>query len=136
MAAASTSTSTSGACALRTSPYPFLTDEQFDLLRANGLMMQHHEVRGELFDPHPIVKIFVPGAGATWLLAAVDPTAHGMAFGLADLGFTEMGFVSLDELEEMRATGEVPIEQDRGFRAVKPLSAYAQDARRAGRIVT
>ena len=121
---------------LSSSPFPFLTDEQFSLLLANGLMARHHEQRGELFDPHPVVKLFVPGAGATWLLAFVLPGAPGMAFGLGDRGCPEMGFVSLDELEEVRRGGEMPLEQDRGFRAEKPLSHYARDARRAGRIVT
>jgi len=127
---------TTSSASLSSSAFPFLTDEQFSLLLANGLMARHHEQRGELFDPHPIVKLFVPGAGATWLLAFIDPRTPGVAFGLADLGFPEMGFVSLDELEEARRGGEMPLEQDRGFRGVKPLSHYACDARRAGRIVT
>ena len=118
------------------SPFPFLTDEQFNRLLANGVSAQHHEARGELFDPHPVVKLYVPGSGATWLLSAVDPRAPGIAFGLADLGFPEVGYISLEELEEVRASGRVPLEQDQGFRPVKPLSEYARDARRAGRIVT
>ncbi|WP_051953901.1 DUF2958 domain-containing protein [Xenophilus azovorans] len=127
---------TTSTASLASSPFPFITDEQFELLLANGRMARHHEARGELFDPHPVVKLFVPGSGATWLLTFVDPGSPSMAFGLADLGFPEMGFVSLDELEEIRRGGEMPLEYDRGFRADKPLSHYARDARRAGRIVT
>jgi Protein of unknown function (DUF2958) len=121
---------------LTSSAFSFLTDEQFDLLRANGLMARLHEERGELFDPHPIVKLYVPGMRATWLLSAIDPRTPGIAFGLADLGFPELGFISLDELEELRVGGELSVRQDRGFHPVKPLSEYARDARRAGHIVT
>lgn len=118
------------------SAFSFLTDEQFDLLRANGLMARLHEERGELFDPHPIVKLYVPGMRATWLLSSIDPRTPRIAFGLADLGFPEMGYINLDELNELRSGGELLVRQDRGFHPVKPLSEYARDARRAGQIVT
>jgi hypothetical protein len=118
------------------SAYSFLTDKQFDLLRANGLMARLHEERGELFDPMPIVKLVVPGTGAAWLLSSIDPRTPGIAFGLADLGFPEMGYIDLDELQALCAGGELPVQQDPRFHPVKPLSAYARDARRAGRIVT
>ena len=118
------------------SAYSFLTDKQFDLLRANGLMMRLLEERGEHFDPMPIVKLVVPGAGAAWLLSSIDPRTPGIAFGLADLGFPEMGYIDLDELQALCAGGELPVQPDPGFRPVKPLSAYARDARRAGHIVT
>ncbi len=36
----------------------------------------------ELFDPQPLVKLFTPDAGATWLLTEIDPDAPSMAFGL------------------------------------------------------
>jgi hypothetical protein len=120
---------------LSSSAFSFLTDEQFDLLRANGLMARLREERGELFDPHPVVKLYVPGMRATWLLSAIDPRTPGIAFGLADLGFPEMGYISLDELEELRVGGELSVRQDRGFHPVKPLSEYARDARGAGHIV-
>ena len=45
---------------LSSSAFSFLTDEQFDLLRANGLLARLHEERGELFDPLPVVKLYVP----------------------------------------------------------------------------
>ena len=118
------------------SAYSFLTDKQFDLLRANGLMMRLHEERGELFDPMPIVKLVVPGTGAAWLLSSIDPRTPGIAFGLADLGFPEMGYIDLDELQALCAGGELPVQPDPLFHPVKPLSEYARDARRAGHIVT
>jgi hypothetical protein len=121
---------------LSSSAFSFLTDEQFDLLRANGLLARLHEERGEYFDPHPVVKLYVPGMRATWLLSSIDPRTPGIAFGLADLGFPEMGYISLDELVELSVGGELSVRQNRDFHPAKPLSEYARDARRAGHIVT
>jgi len=114
------------------SPFPFITDAQFELLLANGLQSQ---VQGD-FDPLPVVKLFTPDAGATWLLSEIDPRHHDMAAGLCDrgLGFPELGRVSLSELAQVRGMLRLPIEQDLHFRADKRLSGYAKVARSAGRI--
>ncbi len=119
-----------------TSSYPFLTDEQVERLVANGRASRAHQARDELFDPPPVVKLFTPDAGATWLLTEIDPDEPSMAFGLADLGlgFPEFGFVSLDELATVRGHLRLPIEQDTGFRPTQAVSAYATAARAAGRI--
>lgn len=118
------------------SNFPFITDEQFDLLRANGRMALACQEKDEHFDPLPVVKLFTPDAGATWLLTEVDPDEPDIAFGLADLGmgFPEMGRVSLMELSEVRGMMKLPIEQDLHFRATQRLSEYAKEARMAGRI--
>ena len=113
------------------STFAFITDAQFDLLLANGLRS-----KDEYFDPLPVVKLFTPDAGATWLLTEIDPKDHDVAFGLCDLGlgFPELGRVSLAELAQVRGMLNLPIEQDLHFRADKRLSAYAKEARSAGRI--
>ncbi|MBW8466053.1 DUF2958 domain-containing protein, partial [Acidovorax sp.] len=76
-------------------------------------------------------------AGATWLLTEIDPDDHDHAFCLCDLGLgmPEIGWVSLGELAAVRGRLGLPIERDLSFRAEKRLSAYARDARRAGRVV-
>jgi hypothetical protein len=114
------------------SPFPFITDAQFELLLANGLQSQSQED----FDPLPVVKLFTPDAGATWLLTEIEPEDPDMAFGLCDLGlgFPELGRVSLTELAQVRGMLKLPIEQDLHFRADQRLSAYAKVARSAGRI--
>ena len=114
------------------SSFPFLTDAQFDQLLANGRQSQ---VRWD-FDPLPVVKLFTPDAGATWLLGGIDPDAPDIAFGLCDLGmgFPELGCVRLSELAGPRGMLGLPIEQDLHFRADRRLSAYAKEARMAGRI--
>jgi hypothetical protein len=114
------------------SSFPFITDAQFDALLANGLRSQ---VQVD-FDPVPVVKLFTPDAGATWLLSGIDPGAPDIAFGLCDLGlgFPELGCVSLAELSRVRGMLNLPIEQDLRFRADKRLSVYVREARSAGRI--
>ena len=101
--------------------------EIFDELVANGCA---REARDEGFDPPPVVKLCIPGAGAIWLLSEISPYDLDLAFGLCDLGmgFPELGYVSLGELEGMRENFNMPVERDFDFRADKPLSAYLQAA--------
>jgi len=90
------------------------------------------------FDPPPVVKLFTPDAGATWLLTEIDPDDSDRAFGLCDLGhgYPELGYVSLSELQSVRGRLGLAVERDLHFVATKMLSAYARDARLAERIVT
>lgn len=113
---------------------PLITDEQRAQLLANG----RQSIENPDFDPQPVVKLFTPNAGATWLLTEIDPDNHDHAFGLCDLGqgFPELGYVSLQELANLRGRWGLPIERDLHFTADKPISAYAREARLAGRIVT
>jgi hypothetical protein len=108
-----------------------------DRLVANG--HRQAPVRGtdQEIDFTPVVKLFTPDAGATWLLTEIDPENPDIAFGLCDLGFgsPELGLVSLTELSDVRGRLGLPIERDRHFEATQTLSAYAETARKAGRIV-
>lgn len=110
-----------------------ITDEQRAQLLANG----RQSLEQENFDPAPVVKLFTPDAGATWLLTEIDPDDHDHAFGLCDLGlgYPELGWVSLAEIATVRGRLGLPIERDLHFEAHKRLSAYAREARLAGRIV-
>jgi len=111
----------------------FITDEQRALLLANG----RESLENPDFDPVPVVKLFTPDAGAAWLLCEIDPDDHDHAYGLCDLGLgmPEIGWVSLGEIAAVRGRLGLPVERDLYFRAEKRLSAYARDARLAGRIV-
>jgi hypothetical protein len=117
------------------SNFPFISDEQFELLLRNGRTALANQEQGQHFDPLPVVKLFTPDAGATWLLTEIDPQAE-IAFGLCDLGmgYPELGTVSLAGLSAVRGIMNLPIEQDVHFRATQSLSAYAREARLAGRI--
>lgn len=85
--------------------------------------------KGEI-DFEPVCKLFVPWAGGTWLLTEVDE--DGLAFGLADLGYPELGYIALCELAELRGPGGLKIEEDLSFKASKTLSEYAAEAQREG----
>ncbi len=108
-----------------------------DELRAQLLANGRQSCADESFDPPPVVKLFTPDAGATWLLTEIDPDDDDHAFGLCDLGFgfPELGYVSLTELAIVRGRLGLPVERDLHFKADKPISAYAREARLADRIV-
>lgn len=110
-----------------------ITDEQRAQLLANG----RQSLELENFDPAPVVKLFTPDAGATWLLTEIDPDDHDHAFGLCDLGlgYPELGWVSLAEIATVRGGLGLPVERDLHFAPQKRLSAFAREARLAGRIV-
>ena len=88
-------------------------------------------------DGPPIVKLFTPDGAATWLISEVDPDDPDRLFGLCDLGlgFPELGYVSLAEISSVRGRLGLPVERDLHFVADKPLSAYAEEACKLGRIV-
>lgn len=87
-------------------------------------------------DFRPVVKLFTPDGGCTWLLSELDPDDPDIAFGLCDLGlgFPELGSVSLTELGELRGALNLPVERDLFFVAKQGLSAYADEAMAAGHL--
>jgi hypothetical protein len=87
-------------------------------------------------DFKPVVKLFTPDAQCTWLLTELGN--DDIAFGLCDLGMgtPEVGFVSMREIRELRGPLGLPVERDLHFDANKTLSAYADEARAHGRIVS
>jgi len=87
-------------------------------------------------DFQPVVKLFVPGAGCTWLLTEIDPADTDLAFGLYCLGrgHPTLGSVRLSEIAAVRGNLGLSAERDLWFEANKPLSAYAKDAARLERI--
>lgn len=88
-------------------------------------------------DGPPLVKLFCPDGAATWLISEADPDDPDRLFGLCDLGlgFPELGYVSLAEISAVRGRLGLPVERDLHFVGDKPLSAYAEEARKQGRIV-
>lgn len=110
------------------------TEAQRRELISNG----ERSAAGEHIDPHPIVKLFTPDAGATWLLTELDPGEPDRAFGLCDLGLgcPELGYVSIAELACVRGRLGLAVERDLYFMANRPLSEYAAEAHGRGRIVT
>jgi hypothetical protein len=112
-----------------------LTKAQYDQLIENG--RKQDPVRGtdDEIDFMPVVKLFNPAGIGTWLLTEIDPECPDIAFGLCDLGYPELGSVSLSELASIRVLGCLGIERDRHWTPKKTLNAYADEAVHAGRIV-
>src|SRR4051794_7820011 len=106
--------------------------------KAELLVNSTRSALGEDIDPPPVVKLFTPDAGATWLLTELDPEDPDRAFGLCDLGLScpELGWVSLAELATVRGRLGLPVERDLAFVSDRPLSAYAKEAQFKGRTLT
>jgi hypothetical protein len=106
------------------------------LLRNGRVRLQYQ--MAEKSEPNflPVVKLFTPDAGCTWLLTEIDPEDPDIAFGLCDLGMgcPELGSVSLSELESVRGRLGLPIERDLHFSPTKTLASYADEARVHGSI--
>ena len=92
-----------------------LTQAIQERLLANGRTNNARRDQGlaEL-DFKPVVKLFTPDAGATWLLTELDPEDRDIAFGLCDLGLgcPELGYVSLNELNAVRGALRLRVERD------------------------
>lgn len=93
---------------------------------------------GNTHDFWPVVKLFCPWGGATWLLSELDPEDPDLAHGLCDLGMgcPELGSVRLSEIESVKGPAGLRIERDLHFTAAKSLTAYADEARALGFIQT
>ena len=102
-----------------------LTKQQLEQLKRNGAPENRDK------DHQPVVKLFLPGTACTWLLTEIDPEEPGIAFGLCDLdmGFPELGYVSLEELQGVRALGVFKVERELHFEGKYPISVYAEAAR-------
>lgn len=102
-----------------------LTDELRERLLANG--------RDPGADHVPVVKFFNPLGAGVWLATELDPDGD-VLYGLADLGFPEIGSFSLDELVSVRLPFDMGIERDILFATDLPLSVWAEAAHQAGSI--
>tara|TARA_R110000823_G_scaffold25855_1_gene76014 strand:- start:1848 stop:2168 length:321 start_codon:yes stop_codon:yes gene_type:complete len=83
----------------------------------------------------PYLKLFNPCGAATWLLSEYD-SKQRMFFGLCDLGIgsPELGYVSLDELLQIRLPMGLKIERDMSWEPEHTLIEYARKARECGSI--
>ena len=87
-------------------------------------------------DAVPPLKLFNPVGAATWLATELYEDGNTL-FGLADLGFgcPELGTFSLSEIASVRLPFGLGIERDLMFTTDRPLSAWADMARREGSII-
>ena len=92
--------------------------------------------KGDANVDKPYLKLFSPTGSATWLITEI--VDEDTLFGLCDLGmgFPELGYVSLQELESVELPFGLKIERDMYFTPDKTLKEYASVAREHSRIVT
>lgn len=102
-----------------------ITGTQRDRLLANG--------RDRDQDHIPVVKFFNPFGAGVWLATELDEGGDIM-FGLADLGYPELGSWSLEELRSVRLPFGMGIERDLLFTGDFPISVWADTARETGSI--
>ena len=81
-----------------------LTKSIRDRLLANGKAQDSVRGTENEIDFEPVVKLFNPCGGGTWLLTELDSEDPDIAFGLCDLGMgcAELGSVRISELESIR----------------------------------
>jgi len=102
-----------------------LTDDLLERLLANG--------RDRGADHVPVVKFFNPLGEGVWLATELDADGDTL-FGLADLGYPELGSFSLEELASIVLPFGMGIERDILFTGDFPISVWAEAARKAGSI--
>ena len=102
-----------------------LTPSQRARLLANGRLRDAAHV--------PVVKFFNPFGQGTWLATELDEDGD-ILFGLADLGYPELGSWSLTEMAAIRLPFGLGIGRDLHFEGRFPISGWAEVARTEGSI--
>ncbi|EYT98438.1 putative lipoprotein [Pseudomonas aeruginosa PA99] len=103
---------------------PLVTTDERARLLAHGAAL----AAGQRLDPLPVVRLFTPDAHLTWLLVSLDPADGDTAYGLIDLGIgmPSQGTVRLSDLASIVGPCKLPVQRDRYFQAVRPLSEYVR----------
>jgi hypothetical protein len=81
-------------------------------------------------DPTVRCKWFTPDSSWTWYVTEYDPVER-LAFGLVDGFEQELGYIALDELEQVRGPLGLRVERDLWFPPT-PLSALRSPGAKAG----
>lgn len=113
----------------------FFSLEQMQRLRENGILWLDHTVYDSEFEP--IVKLFTPDAGCTWLVAAIHPNDDDRILALCDVadGDPRICWTSIRELAERRGKLGRSVERDDDFAANATLGAYFREACRVGVVI-
>jgi hypothetical protein len=103
-----------------------IPDDLRPILVAHGLQDGDHI---------PVLKLFNPAGPGTWLITEIGDDGDTL-FGLCDLdmGFPELGSVSLAELTSVKLPLGLTIERDGSFQGRVPISRWMEIARRTGSI--
>ena len=102
-----------------------LTGTQRNRLLANGRQRDQDHI--------PVVKFFNPLGEGVWLATELDEDGDIM-FGLADIGYPELGSWSVSEMQSVRLPFGMGIERDLLFTGDFPISVWAEAAHQTGSI--
>lgn len=88
-------------------------------------------------DPIVFLKLFTPDAGAVWLITEYD--GKDLMFGYCYLGphmaeFAELGYISLEEVKNVRGRLGMPVERDLHFRPIPLSQALERESLPARRV--
>lgn len=103
-----------------------IPDDLRATLIANGLRDGDHV---------PVLKLFNPAGPGTWLITELGDDGD-ILFGLCDLdmGFPELGSVSLSEITAVKLPLGLTIERDVSFQGRVPISRWMEISRATGSI--
>ena len=83
--------------------------------RQTEMLIKNHNEQDGSKSFKAVVKLFNPAGIGTWYLSELDPERN-VAFGLCCLHENELGYVSIDELQDFRGEMGLSIERDRWFK--------------------
>ena len=81
------------------------------------------------YDHYPVVRLFDPIGQSSWLISEMNPEDEDTLFGLCDLGYPELGYVSYKEIKSYVGPLGIGIEVDKHFKPDKTITEYADEAR-------
>jgi len=85
----------------------------------------HQSRQNKNFEPTPALKLFLPWAPITWIVAEMNPHDQDSLFGLAICADeAELGNFSLADLAALKGPADLRVEIDRYWRAQKTLNQY------------
>ena len=91
-----------------------MKQKMFTAAQYKKLVDNFNKQEGGTKDFKVVVKLFNPAGLGTWYLSELNPETNE-AFGLADLHEKELGYVSIDELKNLKLPMGLKIERDFSF---------------------
>lgn len=101
-----------------------LTKEQIEKLKQIGLSEKENE------EQVPLVMLHLANKDAYWLFSCIVSGTEQMAYGIFEIGLgsPELGYFDLRDIDDLKFTSGVAIENDLEFKGEHSLIKYAEIA--------